>query len=152
VAKSTQKRPLWRCPKCGAKLVTRNLWHSCGRHSLKALFARSEPQVWRAYQALVTAVRAIGPITVIPQKTRVVFMTRIRFAGGTPRKSYFDAGFLYPRPLRSPRIAWSMKYYARCYGHRVHLRSPKDVDAQLRRWLRTAYRVGNQEFRQAGRG
>ena len=48
--------------------------------------------------------------------------------------------------LRSPCITWSMRYYARCYGHRVHLHSANDVDAQLRRWLRTAYRVGNQEF------
>lgn len=141
------KRALWKCAKCGAKLVTRNLAHSCGRHSLKALFARSEPQVRRTYRALVKAVRRIGPITVIPQKTRVVFMTRIRFAGGTPRKSYFDAHFLFPRRLRSPRITWGMKYYKRCYGYRVHLRSAKDVDAQLRRWLRTAYRVGNQEYR-----
>lgn len=151
VAKSTKKRPLWRCPKCGARLVTRNLWHACGRYSLKALFARSEPQVWRAYQALVKAARAIGPITVIPQKSRIVFMTRIRFAGGTPRKSHFDAAFLFPRRLRSPRITWGMKYYARCYGYRVHLKSAKDVDAELRRWLRIAYRVGNQEFLKARR-
>jgi hypothetical protein len=126
--------------------VTRNLWHACGRYSLKALFTRSEPQVWRIYKLYERLVRSIGPITVIPQKTRIVFMTRIRFAGGTPRKSYFDAGFLYPRPLRSPRITWGMKYYDRCYGYRVHLRSPRDLDAQLRRWLRTAYRVGQQEY------
>ncbi len=143
--KSSAKRPLWKCPKCGAKFVTRNIWHACGRYSLKALFARSEPHVWRVYQQYVKLVRSIGPITVIPQKSRIVFMTRIRFAGGTPRKSYFDAGFLYPRPLRSPRITGSMKFSPRQYGYRVHLRSLRDLDAEFRRWLRTAYRVGLQE-------
>ena len=139
-----KKRPLWKCPKCGAKLVTRNLWHACGRYSLKALFARSEPQVWRIYRQYEKLVRSIGPITVVPQKSRFVFMTRIRFAGGMPRKSYIDAHFLYPRALRSPRITASMKF-SRCYAHRLHLRSPRDLDAQLLRWLRTAYRVGQQE-------
>lgn len=143
--RALKKRPLWKCPKCGAKLVTRNLWHACGRYSLKALFARSEPQVWRVLQQYVKLVRSIGPITVVPQKSRFVFMTRIRFAGGMPRKSYIDAHFLYPRPLRSPRITSSMKFSPRCYAHRVHLRSPRDLDAQLLRWLRTAYRVGQQE-------
>lgn len=144
--RTRKKRPLWKCPKCGAKLVTRNLWHACGRYSLKALFARSEPQVWRIYKQYEKLVRSIGPITVIPQKSRFVFMTRIRFAGGMPRKSYIDAHFLYPGPLRSPRITWGMKYYDRCYGYRIHLRSSRDVDAQLLRWLRTAYRVGQQEY------
>ncbi len=27
-------RPLWTCPRCGLKLVTRNLWHSCGQATL----------------------------------------------------------------------------------------------------------------------
>jgi hypothetical protein len=139
------KRPLWKCPRCGAKLVTRNLWHACGRFSLKALFARSEPHVWRVYQEYVKAVRAIGPITVIPQKSRFVFMTRIRFAGGIPRKSYLDAHFLYPGPLRSPRITSSMKFSPHQYAHRVPLRTPRDLDTEFRGWLRTAYRVGMQE-------
>ena len=98
------------------------------------------------YQQYLKLVRGIGPITVIPQKSRIIFMTRIRFAGGTPRKSYFDAGFLFPRPLSSPRIQWGMKYYDRCYGYRVHLCSPRDPNAQLRRWQRIAHRVGQQEY------
>ena len=26
------------CPRCGARLVTRNLWHSCGAFTLEGLF------------------------------------------------------------------------------------------------------------------
>src|SRR5262249_33103523 len=29
--KLVERPPLWTCPRCGARLVTRNLWHSCGR-------------------------------------------------------------------------------------------------------------------------
>ena len=29
-------------PRCGARLVSRNLWHSCARYRLEDLFARAE--------------------------------------------------------------------------------------------------------------
>jgi hypothetical protein len=43
---------VWTCPKCGARLVTRNLWHSCGSFTLEGLFAGSDPSVIRASFAL----------------------------------------------------------------------------------------------------
>ena len=39
---------LWRCPKCGHRFVTRNIWHSCGHYRLadhfegKASLVRTE--------------------------------------------------------------------------------------------------------------
>jgi len=33
------------CQRCGARLVTKNLWHSCGTFTLEGLFPRSEPAV-----------------------------------------------------------------------------------------------------------
>ena len=35
-------KPLWTCPACGERFVSPRLWHSCGRHTYDALFARSE--------------------------------------------------------------------------------------------------------------
>jgi len=80
--------PLWHCPRCGAKLVTRDMWHSCGNYTIKDLFARSEPNVIRIFRTLAAMVRECGPVTIIPQKTRVVFQVRVRFLGCTPRRSY----------------------------------------------------------------
>ena len=31
---TNRNQPLWTCPKCGAKFVTKNLWHSCGKATL----------------------------------------------------------------------------------------------------------------------
>ena len=47
--------PLWKCPKCGAKFKT--------------------------FQKFKRMEESCGPATMIPQKTRVVFMVRMRFAG-----------------------------------------------------------------------
>ena len=43
-------KPLWRCPKCGEKFITKNMWHSCGKRSLKALFSGSEPHYKSVYR------------------------------------------------------------------------------------------------------
>jgi hypothetical protein len=32
------KKPLWTCPKCGHRFVTRNMWHSCSDYSLESHF------------------------------------------------------------------------------------------------------------------
>jgi len=44
-------KPLWTCPKCGAKLITRNLWHSCGEATLKDWKARMGPNARKFYGA-----------------------------------------------------------------------------------------------------
>ncbi|MGH9972245.1 MAG: hypothetical protein ACREBG_31245 [Pyrinomonadaceae bacterium] len=47
-------------------------------------------------------VRACGPVRTIPQKTRVVFQVRVRFAGCYPRKSHLLCGFALPRRVTIP--------------------------------------------------
>jgi hypothetical protein len=79
--------PLWTCPKCSAQFVSANMWHSCGRRSVEDLFARSDPHVFKLYLKFKRMVEGCGPVTMIPQKTRLVFMVRMRFAGFTVRKS-----------------------------------------------------------------
>jgi hypothetical protein len=75
------KRTLWTCPKCGARLVTRILWHSCGRHTLEALLARSDPPVLELARRFVRVLQSLGDVQVLPQKTRLVCVARVRFAG-----------------------------------------------------------------------
>lgn len=70
--KRTNSRPaLWRCPKCGERFTTRNQWYACGSFDLDTLFARSQPVVRRLYERFLEIVHESGPVTVIPQKTRI---------------------------------------------------------------------------------
>ena len=123
-------RPLWRCPKCGARFVTRNMWHSCGKFTLETLFAKSEPQVLPLFKKFAALVRRCGRVTMIPQKTRVVFMDRVRFAGACPRKDRKCS----PRDLRFDstmaacrlnKSSTSNEWYGACsyqqmYGLQIH--------------------------------
>jgi hypothetical protein len=48
------------CPRCGARLVTRNLWHTCGTYTLEGLFPTSEPAVLDLARKYVAMLYTLG--------------------------------------------------------------------------------------------
>jgi hypothetical protein len=84
-------------------------------------------------------------VTVIPQKSRIVFMTRMPFAGGTPRRTYFAGRFLLNRRVHSPRFTRVLQYGPRSFDYHLRMDSERVFDAELRGWLREAYRIGRQD-------
>src|SRR5262245_18995744 len=134
-------KPVWRCPKCGARLISKNLWHSCGQFTLEGLLAGSEPSVLALAKRYVAMVQSLGDIQVIPQKTRLVCVARVRFAGLTPRKDCFLAAFALQRRLKSNRIVRHVDYGPRWQGHYVRIETPADLDDELRAWLKEAHDV-----------
>jgi hypothetical protein len=133
--------PLWHCPKCGARLVSRNLWHSCGRFTLEALFSDSAPGVLAAARKYVTLLESLGDVQVLPQKTRLVAVARVRFAGLYPRKDHFVAGFALHRWLTNRRIVKTVDYGPRWRAHYAHITSVADLDDELRAWLQESHDV-----------
>jgi hypothetical protein len=113
---------------------------------MDALFARKEPHVKRIFERLAEIARACGPVRIYAQKTRVVMQVRIRFAGGHPQKRCFIAGFLLPPDVESSRIEKREEYGSRSYvGCRVRLERERDVDREIRGFMKLAYRIGCQD-------
>ena|ERR1700737_2240105 len=73
-------RPLWECPRCRAKLVTRSLAHACGSYSVKKFLAGKGPKARALFRRFTEQIAACGPYEIAPAKTRVAFMVRTRFA------------------------------------------------------------------------
>jgi uncharacterized protein DUF5655 len=140
-----EPRPLWQCPRCGERFVNANAWHSCGKHTLEALFVGSEPHLAALFETFAARVRACGPVAMIPQKTRVVFQVRIRFAGVYPRKSFLLAGLLLPRRYDDRRFVKIEAYSPRNFGHQFRIASEANLDADFDRWLREAYKMGEKQ-------
>src|SRR5262245_48281190 len=134
-----RRRALWICPACGARLVSRNLSHSCGRFTLDDLFAGARPGVLRLARKYVRVLRSLGDVQVLPQRTRLVCVARVRFAGLSPRKTGFRAAFALRRWLRNPRIVTTADYGPRWRGHFVDIRSESDLDKELRAWLQESH-------------
>ena len=96
---------LWTCPRCGHRFVTANIWHSCTRIDLDEAFARSIPSVREVFDRYVELIARCGPVTVIAQRTRIVVMARVRFAGALVRRDRLVANFALTRRLDDPRFA-----------------------------------------------
>jgi hypothetical protein len=127
------------CPRCGARLVSRNLWHSCGRWTLEALFDGARPGVLECARSYVALLESLGDVQIIAQKTRLVCVARVRFAGMYPRKRGFLATFALRRWIDSPRIVRTEEYGPRWRMHVVRVRSQADLDDELRGWLQEAH-------------
>ena len=138
---SPPEHPVWTCPRCGARLVSRNLWHSCGRFTLEALFAGAAPGVLELAREYVAMLQSLGDVQVLAQKTRLVCVARVRFAGLSPRKRGFQATFALHRWLDSPRIVKKVDYGPRWRGHYVRVQARADLDDELRGWLQEAHDV-----------
>ena len=132
---------LWHCPKCGARLVSRNLWHSCGRFTLEALCSGSTPGILVAARKYVKLLESLGDVQVLPQKTRLVAVARVRFAGLYPRKDHFMASFALHRWLTNRRIIKTVDYGPRWRAHYVRIASAADLDGELRAWLQESHDV-----------
>jgi hypothetical protein len=137
--------PLWRCPVCGQRFVTRNMPHSCQVVPLDSFIEGAPPELRELFELFVAAVRENGDVTVNVTKSRIALQARMRFAGiDRPRKRYLVSSFLHTTPVESARLArvdYVPPYY---YVHRLRLAEPADLDPELRLWLAEAYEVGTQ--------
>jgi len=147
VARRADPKPLWTCPRCGAKFVTRNLWHSCGEATLADGKARMGPRARALYDRFVQMVARCGPYHVGPAKTRIAFLGRVRFAGITSLSERgMSCNFALPRPLASKRFAKVEEVAPGWWAHRLRITDPAQLDDELQRWLRESYRLmGMQE-------
>lgn len=134
--------PLWTCPSCEARFTTRNQRHSCGRFSLEALFERSDPAVRDLFDRFVALAKEHGPVTVIPQKSRVALQARMRFAAVTPQRHAL-AGHLVMRERHDAACFRQIEQLGSCYRHVFRIDSAPAL-ARLRTFMRKAYRTGTQ--------
>ena len=145
-----RKKPLWTCPKCGYRFVTQNMWHSCSNYSLDYHFAGKQPIVREVFDRLLALVQQWGPVTVIPQKTRIAIQARVRFAGGVARKNWFDAALWLTRRAEHSRLRRVETFGPNSYGLHFRLTRPQDLDEDFAALVREAYAVGCQEHLQKG--
>jgi Domain of unknown function (DUF5655) len=140
-------RPLWTCPRCGLKLVSRNLWHSCGQSSLQEWQSRMGPRARRLFGRFRRMIARCGEFHVSPAKTRIAFMGRVRFAGITRlSEEGMTCSFALPRPLRSRRFEKIEEVVPGWWVHRLRVTLPAELDEQVQEWIRESYhQMGLQE-------
>ena len=137
-------RPLWRCERCGRAFANANQSHACGIHSLDAHFEGRSPKVRAIYEAFLALLESFGPVTVLPEKSRIAFQVRMSFAQLTTRRDWVLGHFVLARRAESPLFAKIETISPRNHVHHFRLDQPEAV-AALEAFGREAYAVGRQE-------
>jgi len=140
---------LWTCPKCGRKLVGKNMAHSCSSASVADFLRRAGPRERALYRRFEAMIEACGPYHVSPAKTRIAFQARVRFCGVNsigPRGMV--CSFALPHPLESPRFTKVEELVPGWWGHWLCV---TELDRELQGWLRESYRLMGMPERLGGR-
>jgi Domain of unknown function (DUF5655) len=136
--------PLWHCPACGRAFANRNQSHACGRHGLDAHFEGKAPKVREIYDRFRAMLEGFGPVTVLPETTRIAFQVRMSFAQLTVRREWVLGHLVLARRAEDPLFGRVETLSPRNHVHHFRLDNPSDVEA-LRAYAREAYAVGRQE-------
>jgi Domain of unknown function (DUF5655) len=138
-------RPLWTCPRCGRSFANRNQSHACAAAlDLDRHLQGKDPEVVAIFRRLVTLAEGNGPVTVLPEKTRIAFQVRMSFAAFTLRRHWVDGHVVLARRVESPRFRKVETFSPRNHLHQFRLERLEEVDEEVAAWLAEAYRVGEQ--------
>ena len=135
---------LWRCEACGRGFANRNQSHACGRHELEHHFAGKPALVREIYESFLAMLERFGPVTVLPEKTRIAFQVRMSFAQLTVRRHWVLGHLVLARRVEDPLFTKVESFSPRNHAHHFRLDAPEQVKA-LEALAREAYAVGRQE-------
>lgn len=96
------------------------------------------------FDAVVSEINALGPVEILPEKTRIAFHVRMSFAQVTPRRTWLDGHLVLARRVESPRFRSVQTFSPRNHLHVFRLEEISDIDDEFRGWLAEAYAVGEQ--------
>ena len=138
-------RPLWTCPACGRTFANRNQTHTCAAlGSVDDHFTGVDATVRAAFDRVVAVIRGLGPVQVMPERSRIALHARMSFAAFTPRRHWLDGHLVLARSAQHPAIRRVQVFSPRNVLHTFRLTTPDDVDPAFEALLGEAYDVGRQ--------
>jgi hypothetical protein len=135
---------MWRCPDCRRQFANRNQSHACGRYSLASHFAGKPKAVRAIFDRLLSVAKTNGPVTVLPEKTRIAFQVRMSFAAFVIRRNWVDGHVVLARRLENPRFRRIETFSPQNHLHAFRFTSVEEIDDGVASWFVEAYRVGEQ--------
>ena len=145
MSKPKARDKLWRCPDCGRGFANRNQSHSCGKYKLEEHFAGKPASVRELFRTFLALLRQFGPVTVLPEKTRIAFQVRMSFAALSVRRTCLVGHFVLARRLEHPRFLGIQTISPRNHVHRFRLERLAEFDQEFSAWAAEAYAVGQQK-------
>src|SRR2546426_1345776 len=110
------------------------------RLSLDQHFEGRSPEVRRIYDAILAAALTFGRVRQEPKKTSIHLINKTAFAGVQTRREYLILTVKSRQDILSGRVFKREQASANRWHLELKLHSHKDVDTELKEWLREAHR------------
>ena len=136
---------MWTCPACGRRFANRNQTHTCRPlRTLDEHLAGKPPHVRAIVERVIALAERNGPVTVLPEQTRIALQARMSFAALQPRRAWVDGHVVLARRREEPRFRRIESFSPRNHLHAFRIERPEEVDDEVADWLAEAYEVGRQ--------
>ena len=134
---------LWTCPACGRKFGRNGQGHDCEPAMSLEEYLATGPEHERAIcETVIAHLESLGPVHVEPVSVGIFLKRTTKFGELRPMTRWEALSFVLPRKLSHPRLARKVYSSASRHYHVVNLRSPDEVDDEVRGWLTEAYEAG----------
>lgn len=130
----------WTCPRCDREFGAANQAHTCVPGcTVDAAFAGRREVLRALYDEIVDFLRTLGPVHEDAVTVGVFLKTDRKLAEVRPRSKDLSLALYLPGPLRHPRFAKVFNSGRPRVAHLLYLRTPDELDDEVRSWLAAAY-------------
>lgn len=131
--------PAWSCPACGREFGKRQSHFCAPALSVDAYFSARPPGEREIFEVVRSHLESLGACIIEPVGVGILFKSKRTFVELRPRTRWVTLNFGLNRRIRHPRITRTTRTNSQRTYHGVNLRTPADVDDQVREWLTESY-------------
>ena len=104
-------------------------------------FVNKDPSIRALYDRLLKILNGFGPVKEMPKKTSIHIDRKSALIGVETRKDCLLLTIKADHKIMNSRIEKIEEVSTRRFYHKVRIKSLKDLDAELKTWLKDAYRL-----------
>lgn len=138
---------MWTCPKCKHRFYNKNQSHSCGNYTVADFLKGQTEKAIDLFNDFVAEYRKIGEFELHPVKTRVALLRKMRFCSiNKLGKDFIDVHFVLTQPYEDNSCFYRIENLAnRFFVHHLKIHERKNINAEVRKYMRLAYDIGNRK-------
>jgi hypothetical protein len=131
----------WICPTCRREFRNTNQDHSCLIKDLESHFVNKQQNVVDIFTKIKNKVMKFEGVRINSVKNAILFQAKSIFLAIKPKKSHLDIAFVLDKRIEEFPMYKTVQATKHKVAHFVRLESPEEVDEQLIKWLKEAYKT-----------
>lgn len=131
---------MWSCPTCGRSFRNANQLHTCTLVRKEDLFAKRPVALKKLCEQVLAVTSSFGPYREEAVRPDVIFLkTKSTFMAIKVKKDHLDIEFFLDHIEDTPPVSKFLLTSKHRVAHIVPIDSRSDINAQLKKWMRTSY-------------